>query len=209
MKQNDSNSQIGYEQPFVKRTRWHFGFLTKKCSTLMEFTTHKMRESGRQVVSTRMRKVPLSKDRNFLGKCWSGSEYVPKGCPLWSFSTREQLIITGTSSGTQIWKGHVRRQLDLSIRWSNPAYSAKNWRLLSDCLIDKDQRPRNSRDLNPLDDCIWDEFARAINWHLRRLLSMCCEENPSWSSCASSTNRLYRLKQANGNSLTKSIYTVF
>ena len=31
------------------------------------------------------------------------------------------------------------------------------------CFIDKDHWPRNSPDLNPLDYCIWDEFARAIN----------------------------------------------
>ena len=30
--------------------------------------------------------------------------------------------------------------------------------------IDKDTWPVNSPDLNPLDYCIWDEFAQAINW---------------------------------------------
>ena len=30
--------------------------------------------------------------------------------------------------------------------------------------IDKDTWPANSPDLNPLDYCIWDEFAQAINW---------------------------------------------
>ena len=30
--------------------------------------------------------------------------------------------------------------------------------------IDKDTWPANSPDLNPLDHCIWDEFAQAINW---------------------------------------------
>ena len=31
--------------------------------------------------------------------------------------------------------------------------------------LDKDTWPANSPDLNPLDDCIWDEFAQAINWN--------------------------------------------
>ena len=30
--------------------------------------------------------------------------------------------------------------------------------------VDKDTWPANSSDLNPWDDCIWDEFAQAINW---------------------------------------------
>ena len=30
--------------------------------------------------------------------------------------------------------------------------------------IDKDTWPANTPDLNPLDYCIWDEFAQAINW---------------------------------------------
>ena len=34
------------------------------------------------------------------------------------------------------------------------------------CFIDKDHWPPNSPDLNSLDYCIWDEFARAINWDL-------------------------------------------
>ena len=60
-----------------------FCFLTKKCSTLMEFITPKMRGSGCQVVPTRMRKVALSKYRNFLKRLWSGAEHVPKGYSLW------------------------------------------------------------------------------------------------------------------------------
>ncbi|CAF4498878.1 unnamed protein product, partial [Rotaria sp. Silwood2] len=30
--------------------------------------------------------------------------------------------------------------------------------------IDKDHWPPNSPDLNPMDYCIWDEFAEAIDW---------------------------------------------
>ena len=31
--------------------------------------------------------------------------------------------------------------------------------------LDKDTWPVNSPDLNPLDYCIWDEFAQAIDWN--------------------------------------------
>ena len=34
------------------------------------------------------------------------------------------------------------------------------------CFIDKDHWPPKNPDLNPLDYCIWDEFAMAINWDL-------------------------------------------
>ncbi len=30
--------------------------------------------------------------------------------------------------------------------------------------IDKNNWPPNSPDLNPLDYCIWDEFAQRVNW---------------------------------------------
>ena len=67
---------------FRKEDTLRFLFSDKKCSTLMEFITPEMRGSGRPVVPMRMRKVALSKYRNFLKKLWSGSEHVPKGCPL-------------------------------------------------------------------------------------------------------------------------------
>ena len=50
------------------------------------------RGSGRQLVPTRMRKVPLSKYRNFLGKCWSGLEHLPNGC-LFDEGTVEVLAV--------------------------------------------------------------------------------------------------------------------
>ena len=83
------------------------------------------------------------------------------------------------------------------------------------CFIDKDHWPPHSPDLNHLDYCIWDEFTRASNWHLvtsktalinelKRAVKKILSE-VVFESCASWTNRLYRLKQANGNCLTQSI----
>ena len=81
------------------------------------------------------------------------------------------------------------------------------------CFIDKDHWPPNSPDLNPLDYCIWDEFVRAINWDLVTSKTALLNElkravkkiRPEvvFESCASRTNRLYQLKQANGNCLSK------
>ena len=72
------------------------------------------------------------------------------------------------------------------------------------CFIDKDHWPPNSPDLKPLDYCIWDEFARAINWDLVTSKTALINElkravkkiRPQvvFESCASWTNRLYRLK---------------
>ena len=72
------------------------------------------------------------------------------------------------------------------------------------CFIDTDHWPPNSLDLNPLGYCIWDEFARAINWDLLISKTVLINElkrgvkkiRPEvvFESCASWTNRLYRLK---------------
>ncbi|CAF2249809.1 unnamed protein product [Rotaria magnacalcarata] len=81
------------------------------------------------------------------------------------------------------------------------------------CFIDKDHWPSNSPDLNPLGYCIWDEFAVAINWDLATSKMALINElkrsvkkiRPEvvFESCPSWTNRLYRLKQTNGNCFNK------
>ncbi|CAF1494370.1 unnamed protein product [Adineta ricciae] len=77
--------------------------------------------------------------------------------------------------------------------------------------IDKDRWPANSPDLNPLDYSIWDEFANAINWNkvkskttlIQQLKSSVekIRESVVFESCASWTNRLYRVSQNDGNYL--------
>ncbi|CAM4772621.1 unnamed protein product [Rotaria magnacalcarata] len=77
--------------------------------------------------------------------------------------------------------------------------------------IDKDRCPPNSPDLNPLDDSIWDELANAISWNkvkskttlIQQLKSSInkVRESVVFESCASWTNRLYRVYQNNGNYL--------
>jgi hypothetical protein len=77
--------------------------------------------------------------------------------------------------------------------------------------IDKDHWPPNSPDLNPLDYCIWDEFVKVINWNkvtskptliqeLKRAVKK-IRKNIVFESCASWTNRLYRMSQNDGNYL--------
>ncbi|CAF2053503.1 unnamed protein product [Rotaria magnacalcarata] len=127
-----------------------------------------------------------------------------------------QVHTRSTPCGSEIRKRQVRRQLDFSTRWRKAAYHRKtqDWcRTHLPCFIDKDHWPPNSPDLNPLDYCIWDEFAGAINWDLvtsntafiNELKRSVKKIRPEvvFESCASWTNRLYRLKQANGNCLNK------
>ncbi|CAF2046656.1 unnamed protein product [Rotaria magnacalcarata] len=77
--------------------------------------------------------------------------------------------------------------------------------------IDKDRWPPNSPDLNPLDYSIWDELANAISWNKVKLKTTLIQQLKSsinkvresvvFESCASWTNRLYRVYQNNGNYL--------
>ena len=77
--------------------------------------------------------------------------------------------------------------------------------------IDKDHWPPNSPDLNPLDYCIWNELAQAIKWDIvtsRETLILALKravrnirQDVILESCASWTNRLYRLSQEEGNYL--------
>ncbi|CAF1346473.1 unnamed protein product [Adineta ricciae] len=79
--------------------------------------------------------------------------------------------------------------------------------------IDKDHWPPNSPDLNLLHYCIWDKYARAINWDLvtskKTLINQleCAvkkiPEQILFESCSSWTSRLYRLKGSHGNYLNK------
>ena len=77
--------------------------------------------------------------------------------------------------------------------------------------IDKNHWPSNSPDLNPLDYCIWNEFAQLIEWDavtskttlisaLKRTVRK-ISQVVVFESCSSWTNRLYRLVQDKGNYL--------
>jgi len=77
--------------------------------------------------------------------------------------------------------------------------------------IDKDHWPPNSPDINPLDYCIWNEFAQLVEWHavtskktlisaLKRAVRK-ISQDVVFESCSSWTNRLYRLSQDKGNYL--------
>ena len=77
--------------------------------------------------------------------------------------------------------------------------------------IDKERWPPNSPDLNPLDYSIWNEFAQSVNWkkvtskktliiELKRAVKA-IRPDVVRESCASWTNRLYRLSKNNGEYL--------
>ena len=77
---------------------------------------------------------------------------------------------------------YIKEVLPVALRYGNSKFG-NNWTFQQDngtphthqetqewcsqhfpLFIDKDTWPANSPDLNPLDYCIWDEFAQAINW---------------------------------------------
>ncbi|CAF2069871.1 unnamed protein product [Rotaria magnacalcarata] len=75
--------------------------------------------------------------------------------------------------------------------------------------IDKDHWPPNSPDLNPLDYCIWNEFAQLVKWDtvtskttlitaLKRAVREISQDVVE-KNYASWTNRLHRLSQDKGN----------
>ena len=79
--------------------------------------------------------------------------------------------------------------------------------------IDKDHWPPSSPDLNPLDYCIWDEFAEAIDWHqvtskedlireLKRAVKR-IRKNVILQSCSAWTGRLKRVLKGDGSFLKK------
>lgn len=78
--------------------------------------------------------------------------------------------------------------------------------------LDQNQWPPNSPDLNPFDYCIWDELAKAINWNkvsskktlvdeLQRAVKK-IRPDVVFESCASWTNRLFRLAKSDGGYLS-------
>ena len=89
---------------------------------------------------------------------------------------------------------------------SHPYQETQDWRFQHfPSLIDKDTWLANSPYLNPLDYCIWDEFAQAINWNKVTLKNSLVSElkrgvkkirlDVVRTSCSVWTNRLYRMTQ--------------
>jgi inhibitor of nuclear factor kappa-B kinase subunit alpha len=79
--------------------------------------------------------------------------------------------------------------------------------------LEKDRWPANSPDLNPLDYCIWDELANAIDWHritskkdlIEELKRATKKVRPEivFESCNSWTSRLLKVATNDGNYLDK------
>ena len=74
--------------------------------------------------------------------------------------------------------------------------------------IDKDHRPPNSPDLNPLDHSIWDEFIKVIDWNkIKSKATLIQQLKSSLKKIRESiiveswTNRLYPMSQNDGNYL--------
>ena len=124
---------------------------------------------------------------------------------------------------------YIKKVLSVALRYGNSKFG-NNWTFQQDngiphtqqetqewcsqyfpSLIDKDRWPTNSPDLNPLDYCIWDEFAQTINWNKVTSNSSLIAEfkrgvkkirlDVVRESCSIWTNRLYRMTQNDGNYL--------
>ena len=131
--------------------------------------------------------------------------------------------------GTLDHHRYIKEVLPVALRYRNSKFR-NNWILQQDnrtphthqetqewcsqhfpSFIDKDIWPANSPDLNPLDYCIWDEFAQAINWDKVPWKSSLIAEfkrrvkkirlDVVRESCSVWTNRLYRMTQNDRNYL--------
>lgn len=131
--------------------------------------------------------------------------------------------------GTLDHDRYIRQVLPVALRYGNQVFGSQ-WTFQQDgamphthretqewcatnfpSFIDKDHWPPNSPDLNPLDYCIWDELGRNINWgkistkktmiDQIKLAVKKIRPEVVLESCASWTNRLYRMSQKNGEYL--------
>lgn len=124
----------------------------------------------------------------------------------------EKVLPIALDYGNKTFRGHWTFQQDgakphvhhLTQKWCQDNFPS---------FIDKDHWPPNSPDLNPLDYCIWDEFAQCVNWkkvtskialidELKRAVKQIRQE-VVLQSCSSWTNRLYRVLKTDGRYLKK------
>ena len=131
--------------------------------------------------------------------------------------------------GTLDHHRYIKEVLSVVLRYGNSKFG-NNWTFQQDnrtpythqetqewcsqhfpSFLDKDTWPANNLDLNPLDYCIWDEFAQAINWDKVTSKSSLIAElkrdvkkirlDVIRENCSVWTNRLYRMAQNDGNYL--------
>lgn len=131
--------------------------------------------------------------------------------------------------GTVDHARYIKEVLPVALKFGNDSFG-KDWTFQQDgarphihaksqewcaehfpSFIDKDHWPPNSPDLNPLDYCIWNEFAELVKWDtvtskktlitaVKRAVHK-ISQDVVLESCASWTKRLHRLSQEKGNYL--------
>ncbi|CAF4679155.1 unnamed protein product [Rotaria socialis] len=140
----------------------------------------------------------IRQKRKFPHKLWFGLEYIKEVLPI--------ALKFGNDTFGNDWtfqqdgaKPHTHAKSQEWCAEHFPSFiGANDW-------------PPNSPDLNPLDYCIWNEFAQLINWDavtskrtlipaLKRAVRK-ISQDVVFESCSSWTNRLYRLSQNRGNYL--------
>lgn len=93
----------------------------------------------------------------------------------------------------QIQKSPYRGQLGLRAGWSDATHSSSDTKLVPGSfsgILGLTPGPQNSPDLNPLDFCLWDELAQAIEWD-----KVACKKTLI-DSCDSRIARLSRMAKS-------------
>ena len=128
-------------------------------------------------------------------------------CSVWKRHSRSSLLHQGSTICCSTIRETVKfgNNWDLPTRQRNSTYSPRNARVVFPSFLDKDTYPANSPALNPLDDCIWDELGRVINWNKVTWKSPLIAElkrsvkkirlDVVRESCSVWTDRLYHMTQ--------------
>ncbi|CAF3391616.1 unnamed protein product, partial [Rotaria sp. Silwood2] len=104
---------------------------------------------------------------------------------------------------------YIQKVLPITLEYGNKTFG-EHWTFQQD---DKKHWPPNSPNLNPLDYCIWDEFAQCVNWEkvtskptlideLKRAVKK-IRQDVVLQSCSSWTVRLQRVLKNDGRYLKK------
>ena len=157
---------------FEKRTQCASYFQTKKYLISTVCTIPKINVFGLLVEMKQMKKVASQSNRNLPQKVMVWLGVCSKGVtPLVIFDREtvdhvvyiQQVLPVALKYGNKTFGKHWTFQQDganphihhLTQKWCQDNFPS---------FIDKDHWPPNSPDLNPLDYCIWDEFAQCVNW---------------------------------------------
>ena len=215
IKLSGKNSPIGREKRSGKRIQRESFFPMEKCLILTGSITVKIVVYG------------LLIGRKQIGEVEKKQRKFPQKVMVWLAICSEGIAsLVRFEKGTVDHHRYIKEVLPVALPYGNSKFG-KNWTFQQDngtshthqetqdwrsqrfpSFLDKDTWPANSRDLNPLDYCIWDKFAQTINWsqvtwksslisELTRGVKKVCLDVVR-ESCSVWTNRLYPMTQNDG-----------